>query len=277
MIWYLILHVSSSTCVSEANFYYLKAIPQHRHIYISTLAHRWAVISGPPSLFPELWSYSKTLASASKMTVPIGTPAHAPHIQPIDISKVLGQSPVYELPIRENVHVISTSTCQPFEGLTLGDVLTEALGDITCRMLNLAGVIDYIISELQDTEAVDLDPLGPKSQIESFKKALENGGVKFTTQSVQSDAKKGLRDGSDLVAVVGMASGKLSKPVVRSSQRSQPVDSTWKPTMIPLEQRKTQSPHHTEAFWTILSFLITDYSTFHLVKLNRWIQFSAFS
>ncbi|UKZ66519.1 Type I Iterative PKS [Trichoderma atroviride] len=181
------------------------AIPQHRHIYISTLAHRWAVISGPPSLFPELWSYSKTLASASKMSVPIGTPAHAPHIQPIDISKVLGQSPVYELPIRDNVHVISTSTCQPFEGLTLGDVLTEALGDITCRMLNLAGVIDYIISELHDTEMVNLDPLGPKSQIDSFKKALENGGINFTTQSVQSDVRSGLRDGSDLVAVVGMS------------------------------------------------------------------------
>jgi hypothetical protein len=91
------------------------------------------------------------------MSVPIGTPAHAPHIQPIDVSKVLGQSPVYELPIRENVHVISTSTCQPFEGLTLGDVLNEALRDITCRMLNLAGVIDYIISELQDTEIVNLE------------------------------------------------------------------------------------------------------------------------
>ncbi|KAJ4855340.1 acyl transferase domain-containing protein [Trichoderma breve] len=164
------------------------AVPKHRRMYIRTITNRGVVISGPPSVFSELYSYSPILASISKTQLPLKGLAHAPHIPPLDIDGILGTSPVFQFPVREKVHVLSTSSSRPFEGQDLGSILAEALVDITQRMQNLTGVSNYCVSEFQSDKTVELVTIGPQSQA-----------------AIQSNMER-LRDGSDLVAVVGMSS-----------------------------------------------------------------------
>ncbi|RFU79548.1 polyketide synthase [Trichoderma arundinaceum] len=163
------------------------------------------VISGPPSLFSGLWASSEKLASAPKKTLRLNVPVHAPHTRSIDIEKVLGTSfVIYQFSIRDKAHVISTSTCRPFDGQDLRSVLFEALVDITRRTQNIAGVVDYCVSKLHEEKPIDFVAFGPHDN--SFKGYLETAGIRFSTeQPVYLDLGNGLRDGSDLVAVVGMS------------------------------------------------------------------------
>ncbi|KAL6695090.1 polyketide synthase [Trichoderma pleuroticola] len=183
------------------------AIPKHRRMYIRTITNRGVVISGPPSLFSELYSYSPILASASKTHLPLKGLAHAPHIPPLDLDEILGTSSVLRLPVREKIHVVSTSSSRPFEGQDLGSMLAEALVDITQRMQNLIGVSNYCMSEFQSDKTVELVTIGPQGQAGgSLRQDLEVGGICFNLRPAIQVHKEGLRDGSDLVAVVGMSS-----------------------------------------------------------------------
>lgn len=133
--------------------------------------------------------------------------AHAPHVPPLDIDEILGTSSVLRLPVREKVHAVSTSSSRPFEGQDLGSMLAEALVDITQRMQNLNGVSDYCISEFQSDKMVELVTIGPQSQAGgSLREDLEVGGICFNVRPAIQSNMEGLRDGSDLVAVVGMSS-----------------------------------------------------------------------
>ncbi|KAL7912234.1 putative polyketide synthase [Trichoderma velutinum] len=183
------------------------AIPKHRRMYIRAINNQGVIISGPPSLFSELYSYSPALASTSKTHLALKSPAHAPHIRAFDIEEILGTSPVFRFPVREKVHVVSTSACRPFEGQDFGSVLSEALADITQRMQDVNGIFNYCISEFQSDKTVELVTIGPQSQADgSLRKALEARGICFNVrQPIQSNVE-GLRDGSDLVAVIGMSS-----------------------------------------------------------------------
>ncbi|QYT02646.1 hypothetical protein H0G86_009640 [Trichoderma simmonsii] len=140
------------------------AIPKHRRMYIRTITNRGVVISGPPSLFSELYSYSPILASASKTQLPLKGLAHAPHIPPLDIDEILSTSSVFQFPVRAKVHVLSTSSSRPFEGQGLGSILAEALVDITQRMQILTGVSNYCVSEFQSDKTVELVTIGPQSR-----------------------------------------------------------------------------------------------------------------
>ncbi|PNP48683.1 hypothetical protein THARTR1_10289 [Trichoderma harzianum] len=183
------------------------AIPKHRRMYIRTITNRGVVISGPQSLFSELYSYSPILASASKTHLPLKGLVHAPHIPPLDLDEILGTSSVLRLPVREKAYVVSTSSPRPFEGQDLGSMLAEALVDITQRMQNLNGVSNYCMSEFQSDKTVELVTIGPQSQAGgSLRQDLEVGGICFNLRPAIQVHKEGLRDGSDLVAVVGMSS-----------------------------------------------------------------------
>nr|A0A6F9DYX9.1 RecName: Full=Non-reducing polyketide synthase men2; Short=NR-PKS men2 [Menisporopsis theobromae]CAB3277416.1 Men2 [Menisporopsis theobromae] len=187
-------------------------IPKHRQFYISFLAKGWVTVSGPPSLFPELWAYSSTLNAASKMQLPLGTPAHAAHLPPVNVSEIVGTGDVLDLTVRENFFTVSTSTCQPFQCQDLGSLLQESLRDITGKTLNIAGVNDYVISALDRNTPVRVSSFGPASQIASFKKTLEEAGYQVELDlgdpslgnpeyPIDADS----RDGSNLIAVVGQS------------------------------------------------------------------------
>lgn len=176
-------------------------------MYIRTIANREVVISGPSSLFSELYSYSPILASASKTELALKGLAHAPHIPPLDIDEILGTSSVLRFPVREKVHVVSTSSSRPFEGQDLGSILAEALVDITQRMQNLTGVSNYCVSEFQSDKTIELVTIGPQGRAgESLREELEVGAICFNLRPAIQSNMEGLRDGSDLVAVVGMSS-----------------------------------------------------------------------
>lgn len=188
-------------------------------MYIRTITNRGVVISGPPSLFSELYCYSPILASAPKTRLPPKGVAHAPHIPALDIDEILGISSVLRFPVREKLHVVSTSSSRPFEGQDLGSMLAEVLVDITQRMQNLAEVSNYCVSEFQSGRTVELVTIGPQSQASgSFREGLEAGGICFNLRPAFQSNVEGLRDGSDLVAVVGMSS---------RLPGSEDVDSFW--------------------------------------------------
>ncbi|KAK4061584.1 uncharacterized protein Triagg1_10293 [Trichoderma aggressivum f. europaeum] len=189
-----------------AELFDLQAIPRHRHIYISFVAHNWAVLSGPPSLFPELWSYSPTLQSTPKKNLELGTPAHAAHLQPLDVDAIASVADMRHSSIRENTLLLSTSSCKPFECGTFGDILRHCVRDITGATLDFAGVINYCTATLHHDTPVKVVPLGPPSQVAAFHKALEGSGFRVSIRDPTPQViSTGFRDGSDLIAIVGQS------------------------------------------------------------------------
>lgn len=188
-------------------------------MYIRSTTNQGVVLSGPPSLFSELYSYSSVLASASKTQLSLKGLSHAPHLPPVDINEILGASSVLRFAVREKVHVVSTSSSRPFEGQDLGSMLSEALVDITQRTQNLIGVSNYCILEFRSDKTVELVTIGPQSQAGGrLREDLEAGGVCFIIrQAIQLNTER-VRDGSDLVAIIGMSS---------RLPGSEDVDSFW--------------------------------------------------
>jgi hypothetical protein len=171
------------------------------------LAQTWATISGPPSVLADLFAYSPLLASASKVQLPFGAPAHAPHLPLIDVDKIVGPSIIHDTAIKRDTHVISTSSCEPFVAQDLGTVLCQATHDVLQHMLCLSGTIQAVVSRLADRGgSVKLTALGPTSQLGTVQNALEAGGIKVTLSGpAEAVPMDNIRSGSNLIAIVGMS------------------------------------------------------------------------
>lgn len=122
--------------------------------------------------------------AASKMDLPLGTPAHASHLPLLDMRQLIGTGAVLELPLRTDRKVLSTSTCDVFKCQTFGELLSNSLRDITAETLNFSGLDDYFISSLGRDDQVHIHPFGPTSQVAAFQKALE--AASFQTELVMN-------------------------------------------------------------------------------------------
>lgn len=184
----------------------MQNVPPHRQAYISVLAQSWATISGPPSVLADLFSYSSILGQASKVKLPFGAPAHASHLPPVDVDKIIGPSPIHETPIRSGAYIMSTSSCEPFVCQDLGTALYQATHDVLQHMLYLSGIIQAVVSELTDKGAVKLTAFGPTSQLGTVQNALEAAGIKATLSGpAETTPVDNIRSGSNLIAIVGMS------------------------------------------------------------------------
>ncbi|OQU97822.1 polyketide product template domain-containing protein isoform 2 [Cladophialophora immunda] len=185
-----------------------KAIPRHRGVYISVLGPNWTTVSGPPSTLRRFLSWSPRVTGLPQIRIPIAVLAHAPHLPLMDYEWIMGNSPALEKPLPERISIISTSTCMPYTGRTLGAVLLEVLKDALDRPLRLVDCICATISRMYGGGDIDIIRVGPMAQTKFLEKVLQQMGMGYTlTMSPQlnADGAHGIRGGSDKIAIVGMA------------------------------------------------------------------------
>lgn len=152
------------------------------------------------------------------MSLSLGTPAHAPHLPPVDVDAIVGQDIQYEpinAPIRHQTLVFSTSTCRPFQEMNIGDVLKASLRDITGHQVNLDNLFNQVTSALDKEKRVNLVTFGPPTQVTAMQKALDEGGFNLdslisssgdtATTSHKIPPRSTQRDGSNLIAIVGQS------------------------------------------------------------------------
>jgi iterative type I PKS product template protein len=184
----------------------LKGIPQHRHIYISALADQWATLSGPPSLFEELWSYSSTLASASKLPLPFWTPVHAPHLPPVDTESILEASNIHEIPVCKGATVLSATPSKLLDSSSLGGLIRQALFHMSSQVLDMAGLTGYLLAQLDHQLPIVFVGMGPPSQGDAFCRTLKDAGIHINHAAKPSGVPVTEPQGeSDRIAVVGMS------------------------------------------------------------------------
>lgn len=134
-------------------------------------------------------------------------PIHTSHAPKIDISKILGDSPLLRHPIdHAKARMFSPSSCKQYSHLTLGDLLGEIVEDIAHNVLRVTDVVHTCVSTLDVTKDVRVSVMGPTNHLAAVKMALQASGIEYQVrQPVTTPKNENSRGGSDLIAIVGMA------------------------------------------------------------------------
>lgn len=185
-------------------------IPTFRHVAIGVVADTWLTLIGPPSSLVCLSAWSPEIGTASSLETDVPGPIHSRCLPTMDISKILGNSPLLQQPIDgSKTRMYSPGSCKEYTHSTLGALLEDLVEDIAHNVLHVSKTIQGCVDRLDEKRNVKLSVMGPTNHLAALKQALNKRGTQFhiTSQSVASetaDSSK-TRGGSDLIAIVGMA------------------------------------------------------------------------
>ena len=118
---------------------------------------------------------------------------------------MVGSSPLYQMPLKQNARVMSTGSGKPFVADSLGDLLYQIVEDVLEAPLYWTKTVQSVLSDL-NTEDLILTTFGPTNVTKSLRRTLETAGVKVleTGNAIQSQGDN-LRGGSGHIAIVGMS------------------------------------------------------------------------
>ncbi|TGO70875.1 hypothetical protein BELL_0652g00030 [Botrytis elliptica] len=184
-----------------------KNFPKPRWAYAGVSTKSWTTVFGPPStlqyLCPEIDVPHKLLTSANAV--------HAPHLVQLDISFILGDSPVLGYAIPHTSLLVSVSTGLPYPAVSLRELLHAIVDDIAHKPMCIDKTVEglaSIVSPDRDSE-ITLTTLGPCSHTGMVQKILSSF---FST--VHISVHIGSHEGSDTtnsrgrssdIAVIGMS------------------------------------------------------------------------
>ncbi|KAF7919153.1 uncharacterized protein EAE98_009473 [Botrytis deweyae] len=184
-----------------------KNFPKPRWAYAGVSTKSWTTVFGPPStlqnLCPAIDVPHKLLTSANAV--------HAPHLVQLDISFILGDSPVLGYAIPHTSLLVSVSTGLPYPAVSLRELLHAIVDDIAHKPMCIDKTVEglaSIVSPDRDSE-ITLTTLGPCSHTGMVQKILSSF---FST--VHISAHIGSHEGSDTtnsrgrssdIAVIGMS------------------------------------------------------------------------
>lgn len=187
-------------------FHHVYAVPTSKRAYISAESEFTTTISGPPSTLASLFSFSETLGSTRKISLPINAPFHAPHLGDPDTSKITGSSSsLNEYKLRKDVIIISTSTGEEVRGRSLGEVLQQIVWDVLREPLRWSTMTEGIASKFRDQDAVIIS-VGPVRAANSLRREMTNVGVNVVdSYEMQPLRTSRNRNTSGDIAIVGVA------------------------------------------------------------------------
>ncbi|KAL9595245.1 MAG: hypothetical protein Q9179_005058 [Wetmoreana sp. 5 TL-2023] len=188
-------------------FHQENSIATSKRAYISAETDAAATISGPPSTLEALFSSSKIFSNARKIKLPITAAFHASHLGRPDVAAILG--PLAEssnLPVREDVRLISTSSGQPINARNLSELLQQIVQDTLQEPLRWSKVTQRLVSSSQG-RAVHVISAGPVRAADSLLRDMKAASVNELRSTEMQPLRQGMRDSrSSDIAIVGIAS-----------------------------------------------------------------------
>ena len=155
----------------------------------------------------KLWQDCPELGLAPKLKLAAAGAVHAPHLPPLDANNVIGHSDLLATAIPSKPYVISSSTAKPYEGRDLGSLLHQMLADIGQNTLRLTDTIQELVMKLRGHDDIDLLVVGPTAHTTMVQEAIQSAkmNVNIIRQAETMTPAHSTREGSDLIAIVGMS------------------------------------------------------------------------
>lgn len=247
-----------------------------------------------------MFSYSAKIEAAPKLKLAAYGAVHSPHLPVPDLEAVIGNSPVLSRSIQSNIQVLCTSTGIPYSASTLRDLYLSVCREIVSSRLKMGTVLRAAAQGLENNIPVRLNVIGLTQATPIVKRVLDSHKLSVTLHDrplALSEQSEDLRDGSNKIAIVGMAGrfpGSESleefwqslmdgldahqevhtssfRPIFRclTSHRSPLIDSTSRRFTTPKVAPRTPCQPDTDASSAIPANLTTDYSTFLPERQNR--------
>lgn len=185
----------------------VQGIPTVRHVCIGFVAEEWLTLFGPPTTLQRLFSWSTELADIARIQTDVGGAVHMATMPDVDVDAILGSSPLLDQPVVPEVTIVSPYSCQPRAAATLRALIREIIPDVAQKTLHLSRAIDATIQHL-GARPTRLVVAGYTNHLPYLQKVLQDKGIEFTVpphRRPDSSSSNQGREGSDLIAVVGMS------------------------------------------------------------------------
>ncbi|KAE8554282.1 hypothetical protein EYB25_002820 [Talaromyces marneffei] len=183
-------------------------VPTHRQVFIGVEDESWLTLFGPPPELAQLFSYSTKIESAPKLQLAAYGAVHSPHLPIPDLDAVVGNSPILSRSITSQVQVLCTATGIPYSATTLRDLYLSVCREIVHSRLKIGTVLRAAAQGLQTSSPVLLNVIGLTQATPIVKRVLDSHRLSVTLHDKPvglSEQSEDLRDGSNTIAIVGMA------------------------------------------------------------------------
>ncbi|PCG98961.1 Acyl transferase/acyl hydrolase/lysophospholipase [Penicillium occitanis (nom. inval.)] len=168
----------------------------------------WLTLFGPPPELEQLFSYSAKIEAAPKLKLAAYGAVHSPHLPLPDLEAVVGKSHILSRSIQSNVQVLCTSTGIPYSASTLRDLYLSVCREIVSSRLKMGTALRAAAQGLQCNIPVRLNVIGLTQATPIVKRVLDSHKLSVTLHdkpAALSEQSEDLRDGSNAIAIVGMA------------------------------------------------------------------------
>jgi hypothetical protein len=183
-------------------------IPTHRQVFIGVEDESWLTLFGPPPELAQLFSYSNKIEAAPKLKLAAYGAVHSPHLPVPDLEAVVGNSPTLSWSTQSHVQVLCTSTGIPYPASTLRELYLSVCRETVSKRLKMGKVLRAAAQGLQINIPVRLNVIGLTQATPIVKRVLDSHKLSVTLHdnpTALSEQQEDLRDGSNAIAIVGMA------------------------------------------------------------------------
>lgn len=102
----------------------------------------------------------------------LAAPFHASHLMTPDTEAILGDSPIWNLPLNPHIRVISSSSGQVFSGCrTLAQLLRNAILDVLQRPIDVPAILKTL-GQLMSGRDEPIDMIGPCKLKQCFRQTV---------------------------------------------------------------------------------------------------------
>ena len=157
---------------------------------------------GPPSTIDALQT-SPLFQEVSLSVLPDGVAVHAPHLPPVDVEAVLGDSPILDTMLPSN-RQMSLSKKTFFRAETLGDLLRATISEMSEGTIWLEDSVEKLCMSVKDSSKLKLVALGPTTHTAMLHKCFKRSVNDVQIVRPQGQTTNPENSSSDF-AIVGMS------------------------------------------------------------------------
>ncbi|KAF4635111.1 hypothetical protein G7Y89_g2999 [Cudoniella acicularis] len=147
--------------------------PPCSQIYISARNKSSSTVSGPPRILQAFLKFAETSLPEVRITnIPVYGAYHAGHLYGSDLTTLMGESPILDLPLTPGASIMSTSSGSLMEtATTFGECLHNALTDILQKPMDFAKSLEMLAS-IRGNDRI-LTIIGPSKISKTLQNSLE--------------------------------------------------------------------------------------------------------
>lgn len=179
------------------------AFPMPRWAYVGVGARQWMTVFAPPSTLRQL----RLSIDVPQKVLTAAAAVHAPHLPPLDINAIVGDSPILNAVLPTTSYLISTSSSSQYKAHTLRDLLQSIVEDVAHKPLWMDNTAQSLATAINSSSEIKLTTLGPCRHTLTVQKILmlRASAVQLSNYEKALPVPENLRGGSGDIAIIGMS------------------------------------------------------------------------